>query len=766
MKNISSVHIPPHDLPQWMRQARQGLDWGVLITIVISLVITWPFILQSGLPRTNASANHVFMTADYAQALREGRLYPRWSPHVSGGYGAPIPNFYPPGAPYSAALIEIFFTQNTINAVRLVFILAICAAGAMTYAFVTRYSGSGAGILAAVIYVYSPYVGLQAPQILGDLPAVLGTAFLPMLLWSIQRLLTLNLGFDFALVALATASLIITDLRYILCGIVLTVILLLLYPHRRRIPGTRRTTILAMFSGLFCASFYWMPALLEQPYIRWQDPKINLRHADLSVWEIFLPLARIDLAEIVTLPQFTIGLCGVIFALLSAGAILLYRQQSRLQAGFFFTMVTSIAFGVTILPSQTWLLGPIALCLAISSSALVSLKYSIVPKWRRLFIPVMMVIALTTSVPVWLGVRWPQNAVQPTPLDQITYEQQGYGIAVLPPGAPFPTTFAQSPGEDRFLINGYLSGNINRISDEQISARHQRSVISTSSHSDRFQVRLTQPATFTISRAYFPGWRAQLDGDRISLSSGRAGLVDVALPARTGVLSLSLMSTPLRQRAWILSWGAAIMLIVITLSRLRRTPIHYYDDLQLLSPEELRLILFVCGGFIVIIALFATPYSPYTLHATPGHKLADTFAVQSRTESGMELISYRLSDTTFRTGDALNLDLAWRTSRPLLENYRVVIHLQDPQQNVRWQETLPLHPGAYPTRRWTTNGYISDSYSLTLSPNVIPGTYQIAVEVYACLPDCTPERRLTFFDTSGRTIGQVLVLPPLITVRS
>lgn len=766
MTKISSVHIPPHDLPQWMRQARQGLDWGVLISIAISLAITWPFILQSGLPRTNASENHVFMAADYAQALREGRLYPRWSPHVLGGYGAPIPNFYPPGAPYSAALIEILFTQNTINAVRLVFILAICAAGATTYAFVTRYAGSGAGILATMIYVYSPYVGMQAPQVLGDLPAVLGTALLPLLLWSIQRQITLNLGFDFALVVLATASLLITDLRYSLCAFLLASILLLTYPRRRRIPGTRGATLFAMFLGLLCASFYWIPAWLEQPYIRWRDTAINTREAALSLKQIFLPLNRIDLAEIVTQPQFTVGLSGVIFTLFSAVAIIMYRRPSRLQAGFLLTMLAGIGLGITLLPWQTWLLGPAAFCVAISSSALVSLKYLIPADGRRLFIPIMMMLAFIASVPVWLGVRWPQNTVEPTPLDQITYEQQGYGIAVLPPGAPLPTTFTQPPGDDRFLINGYLSGNINRISDEQISARQQRSVISTGSHSDRFQVRLTQPTTFTISRAYFPGWRAQLDGDRVSLSSGRAGLVEVALPARTGVLTLSLMSTPLRQRAWALSWGAVLAVIVITIARLRRTPIHYYDDLQMLTPEELRLILFVCGGFMAIIALFATPHSPYTLHAKPGHKLATTFAVQSRTESGMELISYRLSSTSFRAGDTLNLELAWRTSRPLLENYRVIVHIQDPQQNVRWQETIPTHPGAYPTRRWTTNGYISDSYSLILSPNVIPGTYQIAIEVYACQPDCTPERRLTFFDTGGRTIGQTLLLSPLITVRS
>jgi hypothetical protein len=84
-----------------MRRARRGLDWGILLVFVMALTVSCPFIFNADLPYTNANENYVFRTADYAKAIQQGWLYPRWSPNVLGGYGAPIPNFYPPLPAYS-----------------------------------------------------------------------------------------------------------------------------------------------------------------------------------------------------------------------------------------------------------------------------------------------------------------------------------------------------------------------------------------------------------------------------------------------------------------------------------------------------------------------------------------------------------------------------------------------------------------------------------------------------------------------------------------
>src|SRR5947208_13602575 len=86
----SMTQIAREDLPIWMQNSLRGTDWGVLIVLVFSLLAAWPFLLQPGLPRTNASEHYVYRAADTAQAFAEGLLYPRWSPNALTGHGAPI----------------------------------------------------------------------------------------------------------------------------------------------------------------------------------------------------------------------------------------------------------------------------------------------------------------------------------------------------------------------------------------------------------------------------------------------------------------------------------------------------------------------------------------------------------------------------------------------------------------------------------------------------------------------------------------------------
>src|SRR5690349_15466688 len=110
--------LPSHELPDWMRRAQRGVDWGFLLVLALCIIVSAPFALRSELPHNNASENYVYQTSDYAESIQEGWLYPRWSPNVLGGYGAPIPNFYPPAPAYSAALLQVLLTNESVGAVR------------------------------------------------------------------------------------------------------------------------------------------------------------------------------------------------------------------------------------------------------------------------------------------------------------------------------------------------------------------------------------------------------------------------------------------------------------------------------------------------------------------------------------------------------------------------------------------------------------------------------------------------------------------------
>ena len=112
------TNFSPEHLPAWMRQPHRSFDWGVLLAAVLGLIAAWAFFVRSGVPAYSDLLHSGFMASDLADGLREGQLYARWSPHVLGGYGAPIPTFLPQGASFIVALIDQLFTGDIASAIR------------------------------------------------------------------------------------------------------------------------------------------------------------------------------------------------------------------------------------------------------------------------------------------------------------------------------------------------------------------------------------------------------------------------------------------------------------------------------------------------------------------------------------------------------------------------------------------------------------------------------------------------------------------------
>ncbi len=304
--------LPSHELPDWMRRAQRGVDWGFLLVLVLCLTVSAPFALRTELPHNNANENYVYRTNDYAESIQEGWLYPRWSPNVLGGYGAPIPSFYPPAPAYAAALLQVLLTNNAVSAVRLLYILATCVAGIAVYALVLRQAGAAAGILAAMLYMYSPCVSLVIPHVQGDLTEMLVLALAPALLWSVDRLIRGQQPQNILFAAFITAGLILTSPKGALasCLLALAYVIWQFYNLIRR--GKVIQFIVAIGLGILLSGFYWIPALLEESAIHWQ-PNIAVQILTLRLSELIAPIMPIDPAEMIHHPQLTVGFVGLIF---------------------------------------------------------------------------------------------------------------------------------------------------------------------------------------------------------------------------------------------------------------------------------------------------------------------------------------------------------------------------------------------------------------------------------------------------------------------
>jgi hypothetical protein len=642
--------------------------------------------------------------------------------------------------------------------------ISLGVAGAMVYSLVTRRANAASGLLAGILYVYSPYVGLIAPQILGDLPGVMSLALMPMLLWSTDRLIIHNNPLDVALVALTTSALFLTNIQAGIASILLALILAIW--HKK--TGQQKTRLLLVFGGFLLgigiASFYWIPILLEQDGIRWISPRI-IQQYKLTPLSLLSPLHQIDIGEMVHTPQLTIGIAGIGFAAASIFSALRFRAQVYFQALFLVCGIILALIAVLVFPYEIWLLGPIALCLSIAGSAIAQFRTQIPQRWKGVFLSSLLILVWIISSPVWLPATTTEPFGNTNDVAQVEYEQQGYGVAVVPPNQPIPSTLPDDVAPNRFLIEDYQAGVINKIMPSQLTSSIHLGLLDHNTHSDSYQLSTNAPITLDILTAYFPGWKAFLSDRSLPLTSDpKTGLMRANVPTTTnGELSVVLGSTPIRTAGWIITWDLLLVVVVITWGRLRRSHTIYNEN-ELLSYREIRLTALVLLLCTAIIYAFNNVNLPLSLRMKSGYELQNSTIVQNRTDSGMNLLAFRLDNNQFQPGQAINLTLFWQAQRSLSENYEVRLHLINNRDASVWNFSPWHDPGYYPTRRWKSGLYIRDDYHFQLAPDIIPGNYQIDIEANLCKPVCETNGMVTFFNLDGQILGMQLTLPTLLVV--
>ncbi len=749
------------NLPLWMRQARRPVDWGMAVALSLALLVGWPFLLPLdsgvGLPLTYEGDNSLFMAADTADALREGRLYPRWSAHALTGYGAPIPNYVPMGAAYVTGMVEVLLTDDTVTAVRLVIALSLLLAAGTTYAAVTRWTDGAHGLLASALYVVSPVVGMTTPYITGDLPLIVAHGLLPALLWAIGRLLIINRYQDLALSALLWAALLLTHPLTAAAGALLITLLSLWQAAAHKQPFVFLHGMSAVLLGAGVTAFFWGPALLERGLVTWIVPPWYPAAPALRLTDLFSTTQQIDPGALLPVQQWTLGL--PLLVLLPLGLLALLRRPVR-GRGFVWNLGgLGLAWLLLLLliPLPPRTLAPIALSAAVMGSMALD-THALLPgalRTRlpaRLSLPLLLIVALVGSTPVLLPPPTDRSP-ESTPFAQVRYEQQGYGVAVLPPGAPVPVTLAANTEANRQLTNSYQSAELDYVLRPDMLNPPRLTALSLGPHVRRYELSTSSGAQINYLTAYFPGWHAQLNTPSgplpIRLQNNEdSGLMQITLPqSRSGELRISLDATPLRGSTWLFSWGMLTLLLLLTTRRAAQQPRGaFYDDLRLMNTGQTRLMATVMAAVIAVVTLI-TPQDPAIagLRAGPNYRLLDAQIVRVQNLSGLELLGYRLASARLRTGQAIDLTLFWQVPRTVSDNYVVALQLEDVNRGTRSPLCDPRYPGGYPTRRWGS-GYMTDRYTCVVPETMLPGTYRLHVAVLQCLDVCSQADRQAWFE--------------------
>jgi hypothetical protein len=761
---ITHHGIPEQDLPDWIRSAKRGIDWGIIVTLMLSVAIGWSFIGHSGLPRTNALEHMVFRVENTVQSILEGRLYPRWNANTVVGYGAPVAHFYPPAPAYLPALLSVLFTDDSTASIRLTFLLCLAVAGAAVYGLVYRHFHAQAALIAALLYVYSPHVSFTVPHAQGDVAGMMTLALIPAYLWALDRVLGGGRA-DFLMLVLTGSALILADpLWAALPGGALGVVVLLAAALNGVLTPRRLALALAagLLSGLL-TSFYWLPALHDAGATRW-----HLWHAaplqEISLSGLFSGFQAADPASLRLPTQWTLGLMLAAVAVPGCAALAGLRRWRSL--GGMMALSGWLAATGTLAFHQPALLGTAALCFAITGGAVFAALWERWPQAGPVLLAVMGATVFTFSLPQWTSQRIHEAFGDTQPLAEIRYEQLGYGISVLPPGQWVPSNLAIRVAPNARLLSGYATQNVDRVMTSTTFS-DQIVLLDDGTHRQTYQVRFPGDLTSQLLLNPFAGWRAYLGPRPLALVPDEVGY-RINLP-QSNITDLTIVFEDAYPRplAWGIAWATLVITALITLGlRRSRTPYRPVYN-ALLTPRDLRLLVTGLVFSFALAVLGIAGRLPASLQPQAGHLLNSSASLGYRTDTPMQLLAYDLPQTSVQAGQTLWLRLYWQTTRPLDTHYRVSLSLVSASSGSSLLTTPPSAPGGYPTPRWAVNRYLVDTRHLLLPADLQPGRYTITVQAFPCAPrelTCDENRALTFFGADSLALGRRITLPQILTV--
>lgn len=760
---MNGAHVIPDDgYPNWVRFAKRGVDWGVLFVIGVSLLLSWGFLLQDGLSFTNASENYAYLTADMAQALREGNLYPRWSAHAFGGIGAPIPHYLPPLPAYFSALLDVLFLNDSVLAVRIAFVVAFTLGGVSIYALVTRHTHARLGIFSALLYLTSPLANVLIPHTHGNLHEAFALSLSALWLWATDRRLANNHPLDGILQPVIGATLLLTSPFHGVVVLFIGVGMASLWQSRLKFTQALAVLATSALISLCMGMFYLLPLMLERDAVHWLSPSHGNMETTFTLAQLFAPFNSPDPQALTPIPQATVGLALGSMAFVSL-VMLWWARLWGLHALFLAYGVAFTLVAVTLAPTQASLLSFMVVCYAIGGSGFWRVLPPLSDVQTRLIAVASVVVLLLLTLHITASARTANGIPQTSPRQQIRYEQQGFGIATHPPHFPLPSVYAPSQfSPSSALIASYQDQSPYRL---QSSTRLSPfvSVLTVGTHAQTYQLSVRDTLQAQVLVADFEGWQATLNQQPLQLTQDRNTYgMELTLPTNaSGELRIGLEETPLRRVGWGLSaFGLGLLALEGWRAQKRKTYPHI-SYWRLLPTPEARLL---SVALIILLGLSAFAYTlGLPFRPAYGSGLRQVIPLGYSTNVGLELIGYTLSGNTLHPNGSLTVTLYWRTRRLLNENYQAQWMLADVQRGQSVATTSLAWLGGLPTRRWTRETYTIDQRTLRLPEQLTAGRYTLTLSVYPCpnANSCDTNNPIAFFDKRGIAVGTSLTLPRL-----
>lgn len=772
-------------------------EGGLLLTLVLCAFALWPLLYRPGLPNGDDVLYHVYRAAEMDRSWAHGVLIPQWAESFYTGYGAPVFHYYASLTYYLTSIFSRLFALDAVNSLRLLVALGIFMSGAGMYAFTRRITGQSGGVMAAVCYVYSPYLLLTEPYSRGAYPELLAFALFPLLMWRYHHLLENFRGgrskaLDFALAALLEGLLIITHnlMALVLSGLLVGWLMWGLVIEswlRRSLSKRYGLALLAVGLGVGLAAYFWLPVAQEGSAVKLANlvgtAELNYRNFFVPVTHLLEANPRPDAGAFNGLEhRLNLGLAQWVLGLSGAAGMstvwLLWRRRFLETAGaetfinglFFALAALALIFLILSASAPIWqgvaplaflqfpwrLLGPAVFCLSVLAGMNAVWLTRLPERLASLLSGGMVVFILVLAAPTLVVTEWNHPAVDTSVTAYHDAELRGLQRATTFSNEYLPSAVAVEPGATPRLLADYADGY--PVNKAHLEALPQGVTVETLDHGPQHDVwRVSAPAAFTLEvlTYAFAGWTAEVDGQPVPITaSDPHGLITFPVPAGEHSVRLYLGSTPPRDLGNAISLTSVVIVLLISWLYGRSSSQNGVQAERAAPPQHLRALL--AGGLIALIALpLYLREGGAWVNSPPGQALLAQHQLNYRLDQGIHLIGYDINKTDFRPGERVEITVYWYASQPIPYGYSSFVHISTGGPPLAQADKL--NPAGLPTVTWTSTGFIHDDYVIELPATMPPGEYQVSIGLYTCdtrpAGECGNGERLNVVEANGQPPG-------------
>ena len=713
-----------------------------LVVVIASFLAAQP-LLQPHLPETADGTLFLYRLGLLDHTWQYEGLWVRYSPQIAYGYGAPLFNYFSP-----ASLFLPLFTHllglSLIGAWLAGMLLYIVLGGIGMYHLGRQWSNDLGGVIAAIAYVYSPYL-LFNVYTRGTISETAALAILPWVLWAFGRLVVAQNRVHFLLATLIYATFILLHNIMTVHGTLLLCGLIVYWIGQ----STQRWQLIRYLGAAFLiaigiTSFFWLPAILETSYVQISTVTDYLPH--VNVVENLRPISA-SLSPPVTAdttwmnPEIPITLSWVQIVVAMIGLPFLLLDRSRGWGALLLTLFIC----VWILTTTPWsagiwglvpfigftqfpwrVLGLASLLLAILVGASVAAFVNRFASTRHLLVGTVVCAILLYAIP-WLFTRY-VTIDSPEPIQTVQAFEADTGLLTLGSYAEhLPVWVQDAPPSDWIKAQITTSGIFNRfVPSPSIKVLNSEWGIT----STVLSVDVSEETNAEFYWLYVPGFSAEVDGEQVAVSpSSPHGLVSVPLSPGQSEVRIDLYTTPAQQISELISLLSIVILgaIFIRIPRYRIEAV----PIQIRISTVPLIVGITFGVFLFKILVVDSGDTIFSQQRYADLKLG---ALQHPTNPQQQnfddsIILLGINDIRVKSGDSIMFDVYWTLhSDAIEEDYSSIARLYD-TNGIAVAESGSFMPGGIATSNWLPSTYIIDPITIPIEL-LPPGEYVLRISLH------------------------------------